>query len=680
VTPAPKPGRTLVRRRQILLAIWLATGAAVVARATQVQVLQAGRWREAAERQHSTTRTVPAARGRILDRNGVPLAESREMVRVSIAPGELEDVKAARALLRRELGLSAREAVRHTDRSKRWSVIPGRFEPSDLQALRELHGVYLESAHQRSYPRGDLARGVLGAVVDGAGLGGIEEAYDEVLRGIPGSQIAARDNHGREIPGQSLVVETPVPGGDVVLTLDIGLQEIVQEALLAALDSTGARGGDVLVTDPRTGEILAMASAQGGKLDGLSAINSPYEPGSTLKPFTVAAILQNEVGALGDSIDTHGGVWMVGGRPLRDVHSYGTLTLGDALRVSSNVGVAMAAQALGQGTQYQALRDFGFGVQAGLPLPGEVAGTLRRPDQWTARSAASLAIGYEIAATPLQMAMAYGALANGGVLVEPRLLREVRAQDGSVVERHPPRAVRRVVSPDVAHQVAGVLVDVVEEGTGTQARMETFQVAGKTGTARAYTPGDGYTGGHIASFGAFFPADDPQLVVFVKLESPKGAYYGGETAAPVTRATMEAALAARQTTLDRRALLGSVRTEHRALLPKAPTAPSQASAVRFASANLTPLQPTASARRARPTAAAADHAEATASTPLADGELRIPDVSGLSPRLAARKLHAAGLRVAWDGGSTVMGSRPTAGVRATRGETVRLITRDGDRR
>jgi cell division protein FtsI (penicillin-binding protein 3) len=308
-----------------------------------------------------------------------------------------------------------------------------------------------------------------------------------------------------------------------------------------------------------------------------------------------------------------------------------------------------------------------------------VAGTLRRPEHWTARSAASLAIGYEIAVTPLQMAMAYGALANGGVLVEPRLLREVRARDGSVLERHPPRAVRRVVSREVARQVAGVLVDVVEEGTGTQARMETFQVAGKTGTARAYTPGDGYAGGHVASFGAFFPADDPQLVVFVKLESPKGAYYGGETAAPVTRATMEAALAARQTTLDRRALLGSVRDEHRAVLPQPPTTPAQASAVRFASANLTPAQPT-SARRARPMAAARQDAETTSSASLADGDVRIPDVTGLSPRLAARKLHAAGLRVAWDGGSNVLGSRPTAGVRATRGATVRLITRDGDRR
>jgi cell division protein FtsI (penicillin-binding protein 3) len=678
VTP-PKRERTIVRRRRVLLAVWLTAGAGVLARATQVQVLQAEQWQQAAERQHRTTREVPAPRGRILDRNGVPLAESREVVRVNIAPAELQDVQEVRGLLRRALGLSAREAARHTDAKKKWSVIPGRYEPSALEALRGLRGVYLESTHQRSYPRGDLARGLLGAVVDGEGLGGVEEAYDEVLRGVAGSQVAARDNHGREIAGQSLLLEPPVPGGDVVLTLDLDLQEIVQETLLAALKNTGARGGDVLVTDPTSGEILALVSARDGKLDGLSAINSPYEPGSTLKPFTVAAILQHQVGRLSDSIDTHGGVWMVGGRPLRDVHSYGTLTLGDALRVSSNVAVAMAAQALGEARQYEALRDFGFGVQAGLPLPGEVAGTLRRPEQWSARSAASLAVGYEIAVTPLQMAMAYGALANGGVLVEPRLLREVRAGDGSVLERYPPRAVRRVVSRDVARQVAGVLVDVVEEGTGTQARMETFHVAGKTGTARAYTPGDGYAGGHIASFGAFFPADDPQLVVFVKLESPKGAYYGGETAAPVTRATMEAALAARRTALDRRALLGSVRAAHRALLPQPGSALPQASAVRFASANLTSPQPIPSPRRARPAAAVTEDRATIPSAPPAEGEVSIPDVTGLPPRLAARKLHAAGLRVSWDGGSTVVGSRPSAGAHAARGATVKLITRSGDR-
>jgi cell division protein FtsI (penicillin-binding protein 3) len=505
--------------------------------------------------------------------------------------------------------------------------------------------------------------------VDGAGLGGIEEAYDSILRGLPGRQVAARDNRGREIPGQSLVVQPPVAGGDVILTIDLELQEIAQEALSAAIESTGAREGDVLVTDPRTGEILALVSAKGGRLDGLSAISAPYEPGSTIKPFTIAAILEHKAGRLSDSIDTQGGVWMVGGRPLRDTHDYGKLTLSDALRVSSNVAVAMAAEQLGEGRQYQALRDFGFGVPAGVPLRGEDAGTLRPPHRWTARSFASLAVGYEIGVTPLQMTMAYGALANGGVLVEPRLIRQVRDAAGDLIERHEPRVVRRVVSRDVARQVARVMVDVVEDGTGTQARMETFQVAGKTGTARAYAEGVGYVGSHIASFGAFFPADDPQLVVFVKLESPRGAYYGGETAAPVTRATMEAALATRKTTLDRRALLSSLRSVRSMVAP-------QPSAVRFASATL----PNPSPRTAPPISWASSvpavttvsRREDVAAVP--DGSVSVPDVAGLPARIAVRRLHSAGLRVTWTGGSVVVGSRPSAGAIAARGDTVTLVT------
>jgi cell division protein FtsI (penicillin-binding protein 3) len=660
-------------RRQVLLGIWLLAGAAVIARAGQVQVLDAEHWREEAEAQHQTTREVPATRGRILDRDGTPLAESREVVQVAIAPGELQDVEAAQALLMSALGISKREAVRHTSPSRKWSVIPGRYEPAARHALAGVRGIHLASEHQRFYPRGELAKGVIGAVVDGAGLGGIEQAYDSILRGVPGRQVAARDNRGREIPGQSLVVMPPVAGGDVILTIDLELQEIAQEALSAAIERTGARAGDVLVTDPRTGEILALVSAKGGKLDALSAINAPYEPGSTIKPFTIAAILEHRAGRLSDSIDTQGGVWTVGGRPLRDTHDYGKLTLSDALRVSSNVAVAMAAQPLGPGRQYQALRDFGFGVQAGVPLPGEVAGTLRSPQRWTARSFASLAVGYEIGVTPLQMTMAYGALANGGVLLEPRLIREVQDAGGRTVERHEPRMVRRVVSLDVARQVAGVMVDVVEDGTGTQARMETFQVAGKTGTARAYTAGQGYVGSHIASFGAFFPADDPQLVVFVKLESPQGAYYGGETAAPVTRATMEAALATRKTPLDRRALMSSLRSVRTAVLP-------QTSAVRFASTTLSASSPrpyaavTFAASVPAPAAVVPD-VPPTAAIP--EGSVSIPDVTGLPARLAARRLHAAGLRVTWTGGSTVVGSRPAAGTITTRGDTVTLVTAAG---
>ena len=331
---------------------------------------------------------------------------------------------------------------------------------------------------------------------------------------------------------------------------------MARQALTEAIASSQARGGDVLVTDPSTGEILALVSIRDGQTAGLSAINTPYEPGSTLKPFTVTGLLNAHLATLRDTIDVGDGTWRIASRTIHDVHAEGRMTIADALRVSSNVGIAKAAQRMTPGIQYENLRDFGFGVKTGIEIPGEVGGTLRRPDRWSGQSPASLAIGYEIGVTPLQMAMAYGALANGGLLMQPRLVREIRGADGEVLERFSSRVVRRVTTPQNARAVSRVLVDVVEDGTGKKARMGSFRVAGKSGTTRLYSPEGGYErGAYWSSFVGFFPADNPQLVVFVKLERPKGTYYGGSIAAPVTRATMEAALAARATPLDRAALL-----------------------------------------------------------------------------------------------------------------------------
>ena len=680
----------LATRRRVLLALWVTTILVVVGRSAEMQVLEGARWREAALQQHRTSQEVPAPRGAIVDRDGFPLAVSREMVRVSLAPTEIEDREVVQRLLVENLGVSTQQARRHTDPEGRWSVVPGTHEPSVLKALSGVRGVYLERVHRRFHPRGELALGVLGAVIDGEGQGGIEEVFDDVLRGRPGREVAARDHQGREIAGETLVVEPPVPGGEIRLTLDLDLQEIAHEALSEAVASTGARGGDLLVTDPHSGEILALASLRDGRADVLSTVTTPYEPGSTLKPFTVAAILQNEAGSLADSIDTQGGVWMVGGRPLSDVHGYGKLTLADALRVSSNVGVAMAAQRLGAGAQYESLRDFGFGVPTGVPLPGEAPGTLRRPDRWTARSFASLAIGYEIAVTPLQMAMAYGALANGGVLMEPRLVSEVREPGGKSVQRRGPRALRRVISKSVTREVARVLVDVVEDGTGSAARLGTFQVAGKTGTSRAYTAGGGYgAGNYFSSFAAFFPADDPQLVVFVKLESPRGAYYGGATAAPVTRETMEAVLASRKAPLDRRALLRVARgapEDPRGRGERTPAVLPAREAVRFASADLsTPgvVSAVSPARYAAPAGVFSISLDPSEGSPAPRAPERsfasVPDVIGLPPRVAVRKLHALGLRVVWDGGSRVTRTVPAAGVELVAGDTVRLLGGGGRR-
>jgi cell division protein FtsI (penicillin-binding protein 3) len=633
-------------RRRLVLVVWLGASVVICLRAGQIQIAEGATWRELAESQHQLDAVVPAARGPILDRDGTPLAVTRERIRVSVAPRELGDVEATRSLLRETLGLSRASVLRLTSRDRVWTVAPDLYAPIVREQLRGISGLHLERVMERYHPHGDLARGVLGGLQDDVGFGGVEAAFEELLGGTPGREVIPRDNRGNEIPGERLVMTPPRAGGEIVLTLDMDLQEIAQEALEDAIDQTDARGGDVVITDPMTGEVLALVSIRDGKTLALSAINTPYEPGSTIKPFTVAGLLEHRLASLDDTVDVGNGQWEIDGRHINDTHTEGRITIATALRESSNIGIAKAAQAYTPGLQYETLRDFGFGNLTGIELPGETSGTLRRPDRWTAMSDESLAMGYELSATPLQLAMAYGALANGGVLMQPHLIRETRGSDGRVIERFGPREVRRVISPEVAQQVARALIDAVEDGTGTSARMATFEVAGKTGTAWLDS-GEGYErGAYYSSFAGFFPAERPQLVVFVGLEAPEGAYYGGAVAAPVTRATMEAALAARATPLDRGELLRSVRRE-----PVAPGARLTSSFV----------------ARSGPAAAPA---RAEVRDPSVG--VSLPDVSGLPARVAVRRLHALGLRVAPSGTGAIRATRPPAGTRVLPGDTIQL--------
>jgi cell division protein FtsI (penicillin-binding protein 3) len=639
-------------RRRTLLGLWLLLGLVVVSRAAVVQVGQGSRWEAAAQSQQRETLEVPAPRGSILDRNENPLAASNVTYRVGVAPRELVEETRTEVLTlldgQLKLDRKVRTALRDTER--RWVVIPGRYPPQVREDLRGIPGVYLERELERFYPHQTLARGVLGTYMEGKGRGGIEGGFEAHLAGTPGREVQARDNVGQPIPGQSYLVGSPRPGGSVILTLDRDLQEIGHQALASAIEETGAQGGDLIVSDPKTGEILTLVSMKDGNATGLSAINAPYEPGSTLKPFTVAGILDLGVGSLADSVDGEEGRWRIEGRTLTDTHPHEDMTLADALRVSSNIGVAKAALGLTASDQYEFLRDFGFGSPTGLEIPGEAAGILRKPSDWSRQSQASLAIGYEIGVTPIQMVMAYGALANGGKLMEPRLVRELRDANGTTTYLGEPRVVRQVIPSSIAREVSKVLVEVVEDGTGTQAQLATFTVAGKSGTSRAYGVQGGYErGAYYSSFVCFFPVEDPQLVVYVKLERPEGAYYGGATAAPVTRATMEAVLAARQAPIDRGALASLTRRQ-----PRNTPLPG----VQFASSNPTPSLPVRTPR--------------TPNSP--ETGAVIPDVSGWPPRLAVRRLHAHGFRVLLEGTGPISGTDPAPGTPLTPGDTIRIIT------
>ncbi len=616
---------------------------AVVGRAAQLQLIQGQVWRERAAAQQTTRVPLPARRGTLFDRHGLPLALSRESFAVGVAPRELNDAARTAGALVGALDLT-RPRVQAALRSGRvWIEWPGPYRWDQVAPLRGVKGVHLLRRLERFYPRAELAARIIGRTGSrGGGASGLERAFDSLLAGSPGMAVMLRDHLGRTYPSPSRPAVEPVDGWDVVLTLDAELQEIADRALAAAVTDAPASGGDVVILQPATGEILALASVRrGGR--ATPGVGDAFEPGSTAKVFTAAALLRTGKATRADTVNAENGRWVRGARTFTDIHAARLITLADVIRLSSNIGIVKLGERLAPVELYETLRDFGFGTLTGIELSGESPGRLRHPRAWTAESPASLAVGYELAVSPLQLAAAYAVFANEGVLVEPTLVRELRSPDAGARRRPGVRPVRRVVSPEVAAQLAQMLRGVVEQGTGREAALRTFAVAGKTGTARRYIDGRYEEGRYTASFVGLFPAADPQLVLAVKIDDPVGDYFGGSTAAPVTRTILEAVLATPAVTLDRSRL--SQRQAPVPVLPPPPGAPPVPVVVPW------PLTP----RDSAPVVGRA-----------------VPDVAGLDLRAAARVLHQAGFRVRVSGRGAVFGTSPAAGTSAPVGSVVLL--------
>jgi len=640
-------GRSPEVRRRILLGGVLLSALVSSGRAFQVSVIQNEKWRADAYDQQGDTLQLAAPRGTIYDRDGLPLAASHEVLSVQIAPQEIVDTAAVTELLVRHLDMSERDVSRVITSKRKWIPLPGRYSANIRGALDNIAGIHFEGQIQRFYPNGAIALELLGPVrMDGTALGGLELEFDTVLNGRAGRAVVRKDSRGNALPGAMLRAIEPTPGRDVFLTLDYDLQEIAEQALEDALVRTNAEGGELLMTDPETGEVLAAVSrGRNGRARNWRAVTEPYEPGSTLKPFTVAALLSLGRAELTDSV--YGEQGHYDRLKLNDTHPEGWMTLADALRKSSNIAIAKMGERLTHNEQYLAMRDFGFGSPTGVTYPSEAGGTLYRPARWSAYSPSRLSIGYEIAVTPLQMAMAYGALANGGRLLEPRVVREVRSRDGRIEKEFSPRMIRRVVTNEVAEELRGVLIDVVATGTGQAAALGSMAVAGKTGTAWIAVNGSYASREYIASFAGFFPAHDPQLVFVVKLDRPQGEYYGGLVAAPVTRATLEAALAARNSPIDRAAMA------HATVLPEA-----QAPRSPLTSTSNTP------------------HIVALAKAPAAARAavtLSVPDVTGMPMRDGVHRLHSAGFRLRPEGSGRVQRTIPEAGAAVSSDGVIRVI-------
>jgi len=629
---------------------------AVVARAVQVQLVQGARWAQEAEAQRTERVVLPAPRGTLYDRNGVPLAITQEFYHVGVAPNELTDRGAAVALLSRQLVLPVGELQRDLAR-KKWAYWHGPFTATQVQPLRGAKGIHLDGEFLRFYPARDLARPIIGGLSPetGAGAAGLELSLDSVLAGQPGEAVLLKDRAGRRYDSPSRVVREPVAGHDVRLTLDAGLQEIAERGLDDALKEMRAEGGDVVFLDPATGELLALASRQAGGAARPSTFTDPFEPGSTAKLFTAAALLAYHRVDSTDAVSAENGVWLMPvnqrgkTRRIADAEKHaGMLTLARAIQVSSNIAMSKFSQRLSPEEQYGVLRDFGFGSPTGVEFPSESRGRLARPDQWQPMyTRASLAMGYELGVTPVQLAAAYGAIADGGVLLVPTLVREIRGPDGRLLYRHQPEPVRRATSPEIAARLRAFLSGVVGEGgTGERAQLANYALLGKTGTAVRFEGGRYVHGEYTASFAALFPADHPQLVVIVKIDDPKGNYYGGLTAAPLTKSMLQQALASHRVAIDRARLAtaDAVEPASAARNEPAPGAPPV----------VVPWPPRPPDEAAAP--------------------LPVPDVQGVTVREAALALHRRGFRVDLRGTGRVARTTPGPGDAALPGTTVTVWT------
>lgn len=651
--------------------------AAIVVRAAQVQVWQGKQWQAKATRQHVAASSVPAPRGLILDASGVPLAESRERVQLSISTPEIRDPKKLARELKRA-GLDASWLARLNDPKRKWVQLPGSFVPNDVASVVSMRGVYSTPVGERVYAASGGAQRIIGhANPQGEGTDGIELMLDTLLRGTKGTVSLVKDVRGRRFESPDELSADPLPGHTVSLTINGSLQAITDQALGNAVARMNADGGDIVVLDPNTGEIRAMASRRRDPLaTAATAIIEPYQPGSTLKPFTAAALLARGKARVDEVIETYNGTYKTFGRTIHDVHTAPRLSLADVIRFSSNVGIVRFSERLTPREQYESLRDFGFGSPTGIPYPGEAGGRLRPPSGWSKQSPASLAMGYEISVTPLQLALAYASIANGGELLEPQLVKEVRDLEGKVVYSSTRRVVRRVLTPQGAAQLRGLLTGVVDSGTAKDAEMSTFAVGGKSGTVRGMSKGRYVAGSYTASFVGLFPAENPQYVIIVKLDNPKGSYYGGKTAAPVSKVVLEAAIAARDAAIDRNALTRR-RTE--------PVFASRDSGPRSAADSEKPRQVTVAAGSVDEVGADSlrDPGERASvpfivsladrpRSPAAPIRVRpIPDVRGLPLRAAVLTLHESGFRVqvvAGGAGITV----PEAGTSLRTGSIVRL--------
>ncbi len=534
----------------ILALLWMGT---VLARLGTLQLLLYQEYLSRAQRQQQRIVEVSPRRGEIYDRNLRALAMSITVDSCFAVPSEISDPGMVARLLAGVLGNTAEEIETRLKGSRSFVWVARKLAPETAEriAALNLRGIYFQRESRRFYPKRELAAHVLGYVdVDERGLAGIEQALDGQVRSKPGRLMILADARRRWYDRDE---QAPEAGASAVLTLDEKIQYIAEKELAEAIRATGAEAGTIVVQEPVSGELLAVANwpvfnpNAPGEVPAEARMNRSiaalYEPGSTFKVVTLAAALEENLTKPSEFIDCQMGAIFISGHRIRDHKPFGVLDVAQVMAKSSDVGAIKLGLRLGAPRFHDYIRAFGFGQATGVGLPGETRGLVRRPEQWTPVSVGSISMGQEVGVTSLQMTSAFSAVANGGLLYKPKIVREVRrhGQAAPAAASDP----QRVISPTTAATMRRILEGVVLEGTGSLARLDGYSAGGKTGTAQKIDPATGRYSltKHIASFVGFAPVNSPAITVLVTLDSPVGAYHGGDVAAPVFKRVTEQVLA-----------------------------------------------------------------------------------------------------------------------------------------
>ena len=558
LAPPPSARERMVRLRLMLVTLsaclWVLV---IMVRLVQLQVMGRAFFERQASRQSERTINLDPRRGAIVDRSGHPLAVSVDTESIYAVPQDIEDAAGTATALGRALSFDAgarKELQALLEKTRAFVWVRRKVDPAVARAVRalQLDGVGFLTENRRYYPQRELAAHVIGYVgLDNTGMSGIEYTFENAIRGHAATVLIRTDARRRALDHKE---KPSTEGHTVVLTIDESIQHVVERELERSVQETGSIAGVAVVMDPRTGEILALANRPTFNPNRFGAYPSSrwrnravadaYEPGSMFKIITAAAGLEEKVVEPDEMIDCGHGFLEVAGIRINDHKVFDQLSFRDVMAKSSDVGVARVAQRLGRDNFNRYLRHFGFGAATGVELPGESGGLLRPLNRWSALSLPTLSFGQEIGVTALQMTAAVAAVANGGYLMKPTIIRQIEDSEGHVVREARPTAVRRVLDPATADRLTDILRGVVLKGTGHRAAIPGYAVAGKTGTAQKVEPGGKYSMvDHVASFVGFVPASRPALVVLVSLDTPKGpANEGGDVAAPLFARIAEPAL------------------------------------------------------------------------------------------------------------------------------------------